>query len=108
MRGLVRKRIGPRVVHTSAFLLCLILACGLTADSFAQDEERGGTRDLLADIRPGQTVGVLELAPLLEIGRVAPGEILSGGSGQAIAMGSWSRGGASPAAFEIETRLEFV
>jgi len=105
MRGLVRERIRPRVVRSPALVLCLILASAFIADSFGQDEERGGARDLLSDIRPGETVGVLELAPLLEIGRVAPGEILAGGSGQAVAMGSWSREGASPAAFEIETRL---
>lgn len=105
-RGLVRKRTRPRVVRTPALLLCLILAGGfLAADCFGQDEGRGRSRDLLSDIRPGQSVGVLELAPHLEIGRVAPGEILGGGSSQAIAMGSWTRDGATPAAFEIETRL---
>lgn len=104
-RGLVRYRIRPRVVPAPALLLCLILAGGLLPDCFAQDEGRGDARDLLSGIRPGQAVGVLEIAPRLEIGRVAPGEILAGGSDQGIGMGNWTREGASPAAFEIETRL---
>jgi hypothetical protein len=97
--------IRPRLVPAPALVLCLILASSLFANCLAQEEDRRETRDLLADIRPGQTVGVLELAPHLEIGRVAPGEILAGGSGQAIAAGNWTRGGASAESFEIETRL---
>lgn len=104
-RGLARYRIRPRLVLTCAFVLCALLATGFNTDSFAEDQGRGGVRDLLHDIRVGEAVGVLELAPRLEIGRAMPGEILGGGSAQAITMGSWSREGVSPAAFRLETRL---
>jgi hypothetical protein len=86
-------------------LLCLTPAAGVTPDTQAEDERGGGFRDLLPDFRTEDAVGVLELAPQLEIGRVRPGEILGAGSGQAISTGNWSRGGLSPAMFEIETRL---
>jgi hypothetical protein len=92
-------------VHTLALLLCLTSAAGIVPDTRAEDERRGGLRDLLPDFRTEDAVGVLEIAPRLEIGRVTPGEILGGGADQAIAMGNWSRGGLSAAMFEIETRF---
>ena len=104
-RGLVWNRTRPRVVHALALLLCLPLVTGAIPESRAEDARRGGLRDLLPRFESGDTIGVLELAPRLEIGRVMPEEILAGGLGHAIAMGHWTDGGVSAAAFEIDTRL---
>jgi len=86
-------------------LLCLTSAAVVIPETQAEDERRGGLRDLLPDFRTEDAVGVLELAQQLEIGRVRPGEILAGGSAQAIAMGNWTRDGLSAAMFESEPRL---
>ena len=104
-RGLVRNRIRPRVVRRCVLVLSLALAAGFNLNSSSEDRERGDVRDLLADIRIDGSVGGFELAPQLEIGRIMPGELLGGGSGQSLAMGNWTRSGASPAAFEVETRF---
>ena len=91
-------------MHALALLLCLTSVARGIPDTQAEDERRGGLRDLLPDFRTEDAVGVLELAPQLEIGRVRPGEILGGGSGQAIAVGDWTRDGLSAASFQIEKR----
>ena len=72
-RGLVRNRIRPRVVRRCVLVLSLALAAGFNLDSSCEDRERGDVRDLLADIRIDGSVGVFELAPQLEIGRIMPG-----------------------------------
>jgi hypothetical protein len=103
-RGLVRFRTGPRVVLALALLLGLASAHGVV-DVRAEDERRGGLRDILPEFRDFDSVGVLELAPRLEILRVRPGEILGGSTARAVEMGRWSRDGLSMASFEIDTHL---
>jgi hypothetical protein len=89
-----------------ALVVGLLLTAPLVSVGFAQDERRDGIRDLLADVRTDRTVGLLEISPQLEIGRIGPGELLGGGASQAVSMGRWSDTGATDSpAFQIETRL---
>jgi hypothetical protein len=92
-------------VRGCALTLCLFLGTGLNVDSICEERRREGLRDLLPDTPLDESVGIFELAPLLEIGRIMPGEVLGGGSGRSISMGTWSRHGTATASFEIETQF---